>query len=343
MRVRILFMLLLVCVTVSAHSVVGEEGCFIVEHSWECNGQNCSIKLNIREEIYDYYQNDREHLAYHYRIEDAETPVNFYSFMLSDYDRPVIRALAQQMTDMAMTDFNRVNMAMTFVQSLPYAYDADSKGVDEYVRYPVETLVDGCGDCEDKVALLAALLYEMGIDFVLLSLPEHLALAVDCDGVMAERYIAFRGRRYYYVETTMDGWQIGQVPPDYAFAEVEVYPLDDAPTVLLRGMSFESMPAQVFEKADCTLSLDLHNLGPGRATGLWLKVRVRENNSQDARVLADETFILNDLPEGTQRMETVRLKSLIKENTVLEMEVFGDNIPPQTFDLRLNYSKMKLH
>ena len=332
-----LLLIMLFSVTASAQT----DGWFTVKHSWDCNGKNYSIELEISEELYDYYQNEREHLAYHFKIEDAETPVNFYSFILSDYDRPFIRELAYRFSERAFTDLDKVKLATTFVQSLPYAFDDDSKGEEEYVRYPIETLVDGSGDCEDKVALLGAILYEMDIDFVLLSLPEHLALAVHCEGVENERYILFRNKRYYYIETTMEGWGIGQVPPDYAHSEVEVYPCEALPTLLVRGMRFESQPTKVYEKADCELKVELHNLGPGRATGLQLQVWILENGRRNARVLVEEAFALDDLTEGMKRTETLQLKSLIKEDAVLELELSGDNIPSQTFELRLNYSKVR--
>ena len=338
---KLLHLLILMLLTVSASAQT--DGWFTVRHEWACDGRNYSIELEISEELYDYYQNEREHLAYEYRIEDAETPVNFYSFILSDYDRPFIRELADRFAERAFTDYDKVNLAMTFVQSFPYEYDNDSKGEDEYVRYPIETLVDGGGDCEDKVALLGALLYEMGIDYVLLSLPEHLALAVRCDGVAAERYISYRNKKYYYVETTMEGWKIGQVPPDYASAEVEVYPNEAVPVLLIKGMRFESQATKVYEKADCELQAELHNLGPGRATGLQLHVWILENGKRNARVLAEEAFILDDLPEGVKRTETLKMRSLIKEDAVLELELLGDNVPPQTFELKLNYSKVSGH
>lgn len=330
-----LLILMSLAITATAHA----DGWYTVRHSWDCNGRNYSIELEISEELYDYYQNEREHLAYEYRIEDAETPVNFYGFILSDYDRPFIRELADRFAERAFNDYDKVNLAMTFVQSFPYAYDDDSKGEDEYVRYPIETLVDGCGDCEDKVALLAAILYELDIDFVLLSLPEHLALAVRCEGVAAERYISYRNKKYYYVETTMEGWQIGQVPPDYAFSDVEVYPCEAVPTLIVKEMRFESQAAPVYEKADCSLRLNLHNLGPGRVTGLQLHVWVYEGKLDNARVITERIFILDDLWEGLRRDESLSFRSFIKENAKLYLELTGDNIEPQHFDLSLNYSK----
>jgi len=336
MRSKTLLLLLFICISASAHSVVEKEDYYEVRHSWTYKGKECSIMLNVSTKLYDYYLNDREHLAYHYKIEDAEIPVNFYSFILSDYDRPFLHEMAERFGERAVTDFDKVNLATTFVQSLPYAFDSDSKGEDEYVRYPVETIVDGCGDCEDKVVLLGALLYELGIDFVLLSLPEHLALAVRCPNVEAERYILFRNKKYYYVETTMEGWEIGQIPPDYAFSEVEAYPCEAVPTVLVRELQFESEAVRVYEKADCSLRLELHNLGPGRVTGLQLHVQVV---SPKARLLEEAFFNLDDLPEGIQRTEVLRLKSLIKENSRLLIELSSDNAVPQSFELQLGYSK----
>lgn len=332
-----LHLLILMLLTVSASAQT--DGWLTVRHDWACDGRNYSIELEISEELYEYYQNEREHLAYEFRIEYVETPVNFYSFILSDYDRPFIRELADRFVERAFTDYDKVNLAMTFVQSFPYEYDNDSKGEDEYVRYPIETLVDGGGDCEDKVALLGALLYEMGIDYVLLSLPEHLALAVRCDGVVAERYISYRNKKYYYVETTMEGWKIGQVPPDYALTEVEVYPIAAEPTLLVREMRFESAAAPVYEKADCSLRLLLHNLGPGRVTGIQLHVWVYEGTPDNARVLTEETFSLDDLWEGQKRPEALSFQSFIKENAKLYIELTGDDIETQQFELSLNYSK----
>jgi len=334
---KLLHLLIVLLFTVTAKAQT--DGWFTVQHDWRCNGRNYSIELEISEDLYDYYQNEREHVAYEYRIEDAETPVNFYSFILSDFDRPFIRELADRFAERAFTDYDKVNLAMTFVQSLPYQYDDESKGEDEYVRYPIETLVDGCGDCEDKVALLGALLYEMGIDYVLLSLPEHLALAVHCEGVRAERYISFHNKKYYFVETTMEGWEIGQVPPDYAFSEVEVYPAVAEPTLLVREMRFESAAALVFEKADCTLHLLLHNLGPGRVTGLQLHVWVYEGTLNHAKVITEEVFNLNDLWEGQKRPETLSFRSFIKEKAKLYIELTGDNIELQHFDLKLDYTR----
>jgi len=310
----------------------------MVEHSWEYNKKNCAISLNVSRSLYEYFRDEREHLAYRYRFQGGELPPNYFSFMLSEHDRPVMRALANEFSRNAASDLERINLVLTFVQSLPYVYDADSKGEDEYVRFPIETLVDGCGDCEDKVALLTALLYEMDVDFVLLVLPEHMAVGVHCDGVDAERYLWFHGKRYYYMETTMAGWRLGQIPDDYVNARMEAVPVDDSPSLLMKGVRFESKPTLVQRKADCELEVDLQNLGPGRVTDVMLHVRIIEKG-KGHHLLAEEYYALGALQEGEHRTELLSLKSLIKENCVLDVELTGAEVEPQSYSMGLSYSR----
>lgn len=338
-RLHLIIMVVFMGLTASAHFVVEHEGYYEVEHDWEFNRKNCAISLNISRSLYEYYRDEREHLAYRYKFQGDELPPNYYSFMLSEHDRPVMRALANEFSRNATSEYERISLALTFVQSLPYRHDADSKGEDEYVRYPIETLVDGCGDCEDKVALLTALLYEMNVDFVLLVLPEHMAVGVHCDGVEAERYLWFRGKRYYYMETTMAGWQLGQIPDDYVNAQIEAVPVDDTPGLIMKGVRFESKPASVFSKADCELEVDLQNLGPGRVTEMMLHVRIVEKRRGKYYLLAEEHYPLNTLQEGEQRTESLSLKSLIKENCVLDVELTGSEVAPQSYTMDLSYSR----
>ena len=342
MRARLFFSVILAFLSfsVKAHSVTEEDGYYKIEHTWPFEGKQCSISLNISTDLYNYYQNDREHLVYRYHFEDKEVPPNYFSFILSENDRHVMQAVAYEFSKNIENECDRISMALSFVQSLPYAFDDDSKGVDEYVRYPVETLVDGCGDCEDKVMLLSALLYEMDVDFILLSLPEHIAIGVHCNKVKAGHYLPFRGKRYYYLETTTECWKIGQIPEDYQSAEMEAIPVDDTPNMLVKGIRFESEPTSVFEKTSCSLQVDLHNLGPGKVTELWLHVRVVEKRKRN-RLLAEEYYLLNDLQEGELRTETLSFKSPIREHCVLQVEILGAEIASQYYEVGLDCTRMQ--
>ena len=86
-----------------------------------------------------------------------------------------------------------LELITVFVQSLPYQ-DQDLQSP----KYPVETYVDGQGDCDDKSLLLAGLLAREGYRVALLHfVPEqHMAVGVGCtDG-------GYFGTGYAYMEAT---------------------------------------------------------------------------------------------------------------------------------------------
>lgn len=99
-------------------------------------------------------------------------------------------------------------------------YEADEG---EYPKYPVETLAEGKGDCEDYAILAAAILKVMGCEAALLFVPGHAALGVagveGVTGVYAEK----DGLRYYYCEMTGTEWKVGVLPEPYAPEEISVH------------------------------------------------------------------------------------------------------------------------
>ncbi|MBN1192092.1 MAG: hypothetical protein JXA36_00140 [Coriobacteriia bacterium] len=98
-------------------------------------------------------------------------------------------------------------LLVVFAQSLDYETDP----VDLEPKFPVETFVDGDGDCDDKTLLLAALLSREGYDVaILLFEPEkHVALGIRSDD------IAYANTDYAFTETTAEGF-IGMVPDEFA-------------------------------------------------------------------------------------------------------------------------------
>jgi hypothetical protein len=102
---------------------------------------------------------------------------------------------------------------------------------DEYPRYPVETLFDRGGDCEDTSILTAAILDRMGYDVALLELLDRQHMAVGLSiGTITFSYghgwhYEYNGKKYYYIETTGENWEIGEMPADYTTAKARVYPL----------------------------------------------------------------------------------------------------------------------
>ncbi len=111
--------------------------------------------------------------------------------------------------------YETVNFVLAFVQSLPYTHDDVTTGADEYPRYPIETIVDGGGDCEDTSFLVAGILNEMDYDVCLVLLPGHMAVGVYGSDTYPGSYYNSDGKCYYYCETTGEGWEMGEMPTPY--------------------------------------------------------------------------------------------------------------------------------
>lgn len=127
--------------------------------------------------------------------------------------------IAQQLRQLARRhNLNPVEVALTFVQNLPYAYDMGT-----YQRYAVETLIDGTGDCSDKSVLLAGLLWKLQYDWVFINLPKHLAVGIWSPGECSGTYYLYHGRTYFYCETTFPGWEIGHVPSEYSRSKANIF------------------------------------------------------------------------------------------------------------------------
>ena len=90
-------------------------------------------------------------------------------------------------------------------------------GYEEYWKFPLETLYDHGGDCEDTSILMAALCKAMGYESSLLLLPGHMAAGVHFDTDLELGGYYFRNdpqKVYYYCETTSTGFHVGEIPTD---------------------------------------------------------------------------------------------------------------------------------
>lgn len=189
-------------------------------YQWDYRGSNWKWELPIPMSLYDeYLERPRPRLGGLY-VDMARDPK----------DDPYIDVLLQQInnasTKSGISGLGKVNFVVAFVQSLPYTSDAETTPYNEYPRYPIETLFDRGGDCEDTSILAAAMLDKMGYDVALLLLrnAKHMAVGISLDGYYGS-YYDYSGKKYFYLETTGDGWQIGQIPPDLTDKSAEIYPL----------------------------------------------------------------------------------------------------------------------
>jgi hypothetical protein len=118
----------------------------------------------------------------------------------------------------------RVEFAVDFVQSLPYAPDSVTAGFDDYTKFMLETLVDLQNDCEDTAILLASVLEAptFNKDAVLIQPPGHMGVGVWGPELEGYKY-HHEGRTYAYIETTNPGWSIGDVPEPYQGERADIH------------------------------------------------------------------------------------------------------------------------
>jgi hypothetical protein len=100
--------------------------------------------------------------------------------------------------------------------------------MDEWPRYPIETLVEGMGDCEDTAILFSSIVRPYVTTVHLIILPGHCAAAVPVDQAYIDNadflvgYYQFNGMYFVMVETTGDPgsghWRIGELPDQLADA-----------------------------------------------------------------------------------------------------------------------------
>jgi len=158
-----------------------------------------------------------------------------YSAMATDPgDDAIIYSLVRQLNDEArasnLSELDKLRLVLRFVQSLTYTADnATTPSYLEYPRYPVETLFEQRGDCEDTSILLAAILNEMGYDVAIIFFEgfDHMGLGIYVpfeEKMYGNSWIYQDGRRYWYLDTS--GKQpIGWSPKPYDTTPAYLYPV----------------------------------------------------------------------------------------------------------------------
>lgn len=181
--------------------------------------RDISLDIQVDKNMYLYYRS----LQRYYNVE------NMYLYINDENNREIIRTIVDAIRDVAKKfsydDASVAREIVKFVQDvIEYEYDSVSTGQEEYPRYPIETLYERQGDCEDTSILMAALLKEWGYEVGLLHLPGHAAVAIrTSDTYNATAYYEIDGHRYLFIESTGSGWSIGEIPDEFLDAGAELY------------------------------------------------------------------------------------------------------------------------
>jgi hypothetical protein len=225
-------------------------------YRWAYAGKEWTWELQGAQSLYDYFKGL------------PRSPTRNYSvYITHPSDDAYIGRLVTKIQETARTEgyseFQTIEFAASFVQSLPYVTDNVSTGYDEYPRYPVETLVDNVGDCEDTSILMASLVKSMGYGVVLLSPPNHMAVGIAWGEGVNGAYFEYAGTKYYYLETTGDNWRIGQIPDIYKNVGASIYEMKPVPILTHTWVSTGG--AGYVE-----LKVTVSNLGSASAQGVYI-------------------------------------------------------------------------
>lgn len=194
-----------------------------LEYSWNSKSYmgTTTMWINIDANMYRYYRS----------LNRYALPEEYYHYVTDKNNEEVIAQVIENMRQLAdsmsLDDSAVAREIAAFVQQvITYELDSDTTGCQDYPRYPIETLYERQGDCEDTTILMAALLREWGYEVMFLLVPGHAALAIrTTDDYSAGSYYEYNGHRYLYIESTSEGWNIGEIPEDMMNEPAQFYPI----------------------------------------------------------------------------------------------------------------------
>ena len=183
-----------------------------VSHSFNFENKEITITTPVDKGIYDAaYNSDKSAYVNQDKLSSNNWSSDYYkSFINSAALTPLYDSILAQLRDiktqMSLDSDRYAELIFAYVQSIPYKTD----DIRTEPKFPVETLYENSGDCDDKSLLAAALLSAEGYDVSLLEFEseEHMAL-----GIKSLDY-PYKNTGYAYVEITdynYPGWPVIEI------------------------------------------------------------------------------------------------------------------------------------
>lgn len=200
------------------------------ERSWNSNmsyGAFCT-SYRTHEKLSNEFGNNRnkissDKMTYHQYWGDI------YQSLVNE-SKPIlgflIDSLNNQGVEKELSKEGMANLVVSFVQDIPYSYilSKDCSTLENRkhpcvgnaylgILAPYEFIHSLHGDCDTRSVLIYAILEEMGFDPMIVISREyaHAMLAINIPAV--GDYLTFKGKNYYFWETTAKNWPVGVLPP----------------------------------------------------------------------------------------------------------------------------------
>jgi Listeria-Bacteroides repeat domain (List_Bact_rpt). len=184
---------------------------------WTFNGKNYTYSMDIDYSDVRYYRDI-------YGVNQRRYVSSSLTISFVTAGDPYIKKLAADLKDTAakegMTDIQIANFVLAFTQYIEYQLDEAYMGYTEYWKFPLETLFDAGGDCEDTSILYCAIVSAMGYKSALFLLPGHMASGIYIADVKGEGFGYKNAVEFYlFCETTGIGYTVGKNPDTTSFNE----------------------------------------------------------------------------------------------------------------------------
>jgi hypothetical protein len=216
----------------------------------------------------------------YYKGLDRFDIVDYAAYVFDLYDDGYIDFLVNQIQLLKglRTDVEKINFVASFVQSIEYKNDDLGNSSYEYPRYPLETIKEQRGDCEDKAILTASLLWDLGYNVSLIRLPQHMAVGVHLNETIP--LYSYYIDQYYFLETTTLHMTLGRVPPEYqGLTNISVYPISSRPLLVHSWKSATRF--QISTGGDYVhVKMVLENLGTAAASDIEVRGAFYDNMSR---------------------------------------------------------------
>ncbi|HPI79396.1 MAG TPA: hypothetical protein PLM35_02585 [Cyclobacteriaceae bacterium] len=150
----------------------------------------------------------------------------YYQLYQSDWEKIAFlqNALQGIATKYHLTANEFAKLIVSFVQDIPYSYvmpgpcdrtDHPCLGHEKFgILSPIEFLYTLTGDCDTRSVLLYALLRHFGYNALIVISNEYRHAMIAIEMPAAGDHIIYKGKKFYFWETTNTGWLPGMLPPD---------------------------------------------------------------------------------------------------------------------------------
>ena len=207
------------------HPVAAQSNDYIEKSfSWDYEGRTWNWNLSIPSALYNEYKS----VPVSTRTHDGPAGYGYLTTTEDYYMITLANKLNQTATNMGYSSYDKVSFVLAFVQSLQYTSDNVTEGYNEYPRFPIETLVDDGGDCEDTSILFATITIIMGYGTVYINPPNHYAVGILGNNLYGTywEHPQDSNRTFYYCETTGNVFKIGQLPDEFKGQSASIYDID---------------------------------------------------------------------------------------------------------------------